>query len=83
MVRVKFRYLVLNFLYPEPAGKSKTPLADLIQIHSPTPDALHPGVIMRMIRSGVEELYGDYGSGMVSAGLKSTSLVLRSISHIH
>ncbi|CBX93924.1 hypothetical protein LEMA_P035980.1 [Plenodomus lingam JN3] len=77
MVRVKFRYLVVNFLYPEPCTtstpKSKTtpaPLPDLIQIHSPTPDALHQGSIMRMIRDAVEDLYGDYGAGMISAGLK-------------
>ncbi|KAH9882060.1 hypothetical protein J1614_001232 [Plenodomus biglobosus] len=77
MVRVKFRYLVVNFLYPEPitttTPKPNTPpapLPDLIQIHSPTPDALHQGLIMRMVRDGVEHLYGDYGAGMISAGLK-------------
>ncbi|KAL1798663.1 hypothetical protein ACET3X_002700 [Alternaria dauci] len=70
MVRVKNRYLVVNFLYPEPLVKSKTQLPDAIQIHSPTPDALKQGLIIRMIRDGVEELFGDYGSGMVSSGLK-------------
>ncbi|EOA86891.1 RNA-binding protein pop5 [Exserohilum turcicum] len=70
MVRVKNRYLVVNLLYPEPSAKSKTPLPDLVQMHSPTPDALKPGFIVRMIRDGVEELFGDYGSGMVSSGLK-------------
>ncbi|CAN9199008.1 unnamed protein product [Alternaria alternata] len=70
MVRVKNRYLVVNFLYPEPPAKSKTQLSDAIQIHSPTPDALKQGLIIRMIRDGVEELFGDYGSGMVSSGLK-------------
>jgi ribonuclease P/MRP protein subunit POP5 len=73
MVRVKYRYLVVNFLYPEPLARSKTPLPDLVQIHSPTPDAFHAGVLVRMIREGVEDLYGDYGSGMVSTGLKGTS----------
>lgn len=72
MVRVKNRYLVVNFLYPEPAPKSKTQLPDLVQIHSPTPDALKQGFIVRMIRDGVEELFGDYGAGMVSSGLKGT-----------
>ncbi|KAI4690063.1 uncharacterized protein J4E84_004244 [Alternaria hordeiaustralica] len=70
MVRVKNRYLVVNFLYPEPPAKSKTQLPDAIQIHSPTPDVLKQGVIVRMIRDGVEDLFGDYGSGMVSSGLK-------------
>ncbi|KAH5327162.1 bifunctional ribonuclease P subunit/MRP protein subunit POP5 [Parastagonospora nodorum] len=70
MVRVKYRYLVVNFLYPEPVAKSKTPLPDLVQIHAPTPDAFHAGTLMRLIREGVEDLYGDYGAGMVSTGLK-------------
>jgi ribonuclease P/MRP protein subunit POP5 len=73
MVRVKFRYLVVNFLYPEPPTKSKTQLPDLVQIHSPTPDAFHAGILVRMIRDEVAELYGDYGMGMVSAALKGKS----------
>jgi ribonuclease P/MRP protein subunit POP5 len=72
MVRVKNRYLVVNFLYPEPPAKCKTQLLDVIQINSPTPDALKQGLIIRMIREGVEELFGDYGAGMVSSGLKGT-----------
>lgn len=74
MVRVKNRYLVVNFLYPEPATKPKTPLPDLVQIHSPTPDALKQGFIVRMIRDAVDDLFGDYGSGMVASGLKGTYL---------
>ncbi|KAH7061998.1 Rpp14/Pop5 family-domain-containing protein [Paraphoma chrysanthemicola] len=70
MVRVKFRYLIADFLYPEPAAKSKTQLPDLVQIHAPTPDAFHAGTLVRLIRDGVTELYGEYGMGMVSAGLK-------------
>jgi hypothetical protein len=70
MVRVKNRYLVVNFLYPEAVAKSKTQLPDLVQIHSPTPDAFHAGVMVRMIREEVEEMYGEYGMGMVSSGLK-------------
>ncbi|KAH6614171.1 Rpp14/Pop5 family-domain-containing protein [Boeremia exigua] len=70
MVRVKFRYLVVNFLYPEPSSKSRTALPDLVQIHSPTPDAFNTGALVRLLRDAVEELYGDYGSGMVSSSLK-------------
>lgn len=70
MVRVKNRYLVVNFLYPDPAAKSKTQLPDLVQIHSPTPDAFHAGIMVRMIREEVEEMFGEYGMGMVSSGLK-------------
>ncbi len=71
MVRVKFRYLVVNLLYPEPGPNSKSSLPDVVQIHSPTPDALHAGLLLRMIRDEVEDLYGDYGMGMISASLKS------------
>ncbi|KAL1605793.1 RNA-binding protein pop5 [Nothophoma quercina] len=70
MVRVKFRYLVVNFLYPEPSSKSRTALPDLVQIHSPTPDAFNAGALVRLVRDAVEDLYGDYGSGMVSSSLK-------------
>lgn len=79
MVRVKFRYLLVNFLYPEPTGKSKTQLPDLVQIHSPTPDALQPGILLRLIREEVTELYGDYGMGMISAALKGTTPSLSSV----
>lgn len=70
MVRVKFRYLVVNFLYPEPSSKSRTVLPDLVQIHSPTPDAFNAGALMRLVRDAVEDLYGEYGSGMISSSLK-------------
>ncbi|KAF3052568.1 hypothetical protein E8E11_007241 [Didymella keratinophila] len=70
MVRVKFRYLVVNFLYPEPTSKQRTPLPALMQIHSPTPDAFNAGALIRLLRDAVEDLYGDYGSGMVSSSLK-------------
>ncbi|KAF3003630.1 hypothetical protein E8E13_007660 [Curvularia kusanoi] len=70
MVRVKFRYLVVNFLYPTPAPKSRTALPDLVQIHSPTPDAFNAGALVRLLRDAIEDLYGDYGSGMVSSSLK-------------
>jgi ribonuclease P/MRP protein subunit POP5 len=73
MVRVKFRYLVVNFLYPEPPSKKRAVLPALVQIHSPTPDAFNAGALVRLIRDGVEDLYGDYGSGMVSSSLKGAS----------
>lgn len=79
MVRVKFRYLVVNFLYPEPFSRSGTALPDLVQIHSPTPDAFNAGALMRLVRDAVEDLYGDYGSGMVSSSLKGMSHILKVI----
>lgn len=74
MVRIKHRYLVVNFLYPAPAtttsSSTKEPLPDFIQFHHPTPDQLHAGLLLRAIRDGVAELFGDYGSGVVSSSLK-------------
>ncbi|KAF2829253.1 hypothetical protein CC86DRAFT_187269 [Ophiobolus disseminans] len=70
MVRVKYRYLVVNILYPEPPETRKTQLPDLVQVYSPTPDAFHAGLFVRLIREQVEELFGDYGMGMISSGLK-------------
>lgn len=77
MVRVKFRYLVVNFLYPEPLSKSGAALPDLVQIHSPTPDAFNAGALVRLLRDAVEDLYGDYGSGMVSSSLKGMRCIPR------
>jgi ribonuclease P/MRP protein subunit POP5 len=81
MVRVKFRYLVVNFLYPSPAPKSRTALPDLIQIHSPTPDAFNAGALVRLLRDAIEDLYGDYGSGMVSSSLKGTNRFSLRLNH--
>lgn len=80
MVRIKHRYLVVNFLYPAPAtttsSSTKEPLPDFIQFHHPTPDQLHAGLLLRAIRDGVAELFGDYGSGVVSSSLKGTNSLL-------
>ncbi|KAJ5584884.1 uncharacterized protein N7459_004684 [Penicillium hispanicum] len=70
MVRLKNRYLLLDILYPDPSTwptpTSKTPpSAHSVQlaIHSPTSDALTPGLLAKMIREEVAELYGDWGVG--------------------
>ena len=76
MVRVKHRYLVINFLYPLPptTSKSSDPAPELLQFHAPTPDAFHVGLLLRVIRDGVTELFGEYGMGIVGRGLKSKTL---------
>jgi ribonuclease P/MRP protein subunit POP5 len=72
MVRVKNRYLVVNYLYPTTSNSSK--LKDArpgdLQFHQPTPDEFHAGKLVRAIQDGVTELFGDYGLGMVSTSLK-------------
>jgi hypothetical protein len=76
MVRVKNRYLVVNFLYPTTpsatcsSSKSTETIPDLLQFHAPTPDAFHMGHLLRVIKDGIQELFGDYGMGMVSNALK-------------
>jgi RNase P/RNase MRP subunit POP5 len=74
MVRVKNRYLVVNYLYPYPETSSNTKdaLPGALQFHKPTPDEFHQGKLMRAIQDGVAELFGDYGSGMVGTTLKGT-----------
>ncbi|KAF2690436.1 hypothetical protein K458DRAFT_289773 [Lentithecium fluviatile CBS 122367] len=69
MVRVKNRYLVVSLLYPAAStpGVAVVPVA---QFHAPTPDAVHPGQFMRMLRDGIAELFGNYGAGMVNNALK-------------
>jgi hypothetical protein len=72
MVRVKNRYLVVNFLYPTSATPTKPGdvLPTVVQFHAPTPDAVQPGQFVRMVKDGIAELFGDYGMGMVSSSLK-------------
>jgi ribonuclease P/MRP protein subunit POP5 len=72
MVRVKNRYLVVNFLYPSitTPSSSNDAVPQLLQLHQPTPDGFHTGKLLGAIRDGVTDLFGDYGMGMVSSSLK-------------
>ncbi|KAJ5924539.1 hypothetical protein N7466_008726 [Penicillium verhagenii] len=70
MVRLKNRYLLIDILYPDPASwpstksnSNNTSTAAQLAIHSPTSDALTPGLLAKMIREEVSDLYGDYGVG--------------------
>ncbi|KAL8822198.1 MAG: hypothetical protein Q9191_007060 [Dirinaria sp. TL-2023a] len=78
MVRIKHRYLLVNFLYPEagevpPPGRNpsstKPAVPDIVQFNQPTPDYLTPQVLVRCIRDQVQLLYGDYGAGITANGL--------------
>ncbi|KAK3202780.1 hypothetical protein GRF29_154g717099 [Pseudopithomyces chartarum] len=72
MVRVKNRYLVANILYPAATSvvKDGKSAPSIMQFHAPTPDSLHTGQLIRLIRDGIENLFGDYGMGMVNRTLK-------------
>lgn len=75
MVRIKHRYLLLNILYPS-KDKSRTtankdkgvPLT--VQFRRPSSDRLDGRLLMRVIRDGVSELFGDYGAGMIAGSLQ-------------
>ena len=79
MVRLKHRYLLAHILYPnaENSANSK-PLKGLaeapytIQFHRPSSDRLDGRLLMKMIRTSVAELFGDYGSGMIAGSLQGT-----------
>lgn len=70
MVRLKNRYLLVDILYPDPKtwpattqSTKNNPQSAQLAIHSPTSDALSPGLLAKMIREEVAELYGDWGVG--------------------
>lgn len=73
MVRLKHRYLLVNILYPEAGAqnaiKAEDDLPHIVQFHQPSSDQLTARVLLRIIRDGVAELFGDYGSGMISGSL--------------
>ncbi|GLA09476.1 hypothetical protein AnigIFM60653_011805 [Aspergillus niger] len=75
MVRLKHRYILLDILYPDPSTwppatsrtnknpQSKSKSQAQLQIHSPTSDALTPGLLAKMVREEVSLMFGDYGVG--------------------
>lgn len=68
MVRIKHRYLLIDILYPElsipPSSKiTSQSLKTHLQFHAPTPDALTPGLLAKMVREEVAEMFGDWGVG--------------------
>ncbi|TKA65119.1 hypothetical protein B0A55_10165 [Friedmanniomyces simplex] len=77
MVRIKHRYLLVNILYPDtksshlrPASKPGDDVPYTVQFRRPSPDQVNGGLLMRLIRDGVVELFGDYGSGKIAGSLQ-------------
>ena len=77
MVRIKHRYLLVNILYPDTTNtpdaaraKGGEDVPYTVQFHQPSPDRLDGKLLMKMIRDGVSELFGDYGSGMIAGSLQ-------------
>jgi ribonuclease P/MRP protein subunit POP5 len=73
MVRIKNRYLVVNFLYPDSSGYGtiKAPGAenDIVQFYQPSSPELTPAYLTPLLREAVGKLFGDYGSGAVGTTL--------------
>jgi hypothetical protein len=95
MVRIKHRYLLVNILYPEQEARKtkqsgsggKDDLPYTVQFRRPGPEQLSGKLLSRLIREGVSDLFGDYGSGMVSGSLvgkniyRTMSIALRTFAH--
>lgn len=87
MVRIKYRYLLLNVLYPEQetrhgkqsSSASKDDLPYTIQFRRPGSDQFNGKVLSKLIRDGVSDLFGDYGAGMVSGSLVGKSNIFFSL----
>lgn len=79
MVRLKHRYLLVNILYPDSAQQTSgvrpeaKDVPDLIDFNQPSSDKLTPQLLARIVRDGVAELFGDYGSGMIAGSLVGMS----------
>lgn len=72
MVRLKHRYLLVTFLYPSSLTglPIKDLLPDIVQFNQPSSDQLTVPLLIKAIREGVAELFGDYGVGVVSSSLQ-------------
>ncbi|KAF3384555.1 hypothetical protein F1880_003047 [Penicillium rolfsii] len=85
MVRIKNRYLLLDILYPDSSTWPSTkqvfsgPQAAQLAIHAPTSDALTPGLLAKMIREEVGEMYGDWGVGKMG-GASATGVQVKYLS---
>lgn len=72
MVRLKHRYLVLNFLYPDlPPSTSATTnpkLPPTLHFNRPTPDTVTLPYLSRLLRDLISDQFGDYGTAHATAG---------------
>ncbi|KAI5269896.1 hypothetical protein E4T47_06722 [Aureobasidium subglaciale] len=94
MVRLKHRYLLVNILYPESETSTKPApkdgqVPDVVSFRRPSSDKLNAQLLARIIRDGVTELFGDYGSGMIASSLvvkylsPATSTAIVRVSRAH
>lgn len=70
MVRIKERYLLVNIIYPpESASKHKSAVPSFVVQHQPTIENLTAQLLLKAIRNGVAQLFGDHGLGAVGGNL--------------
>jgi ribonuclease P/MRP protein subunit POP5 len=69
MVRIKYRYLVANILFPTTSAAQAT-IPTTLQFHSPTPSHVNIPLLLSQLRSNISALFGDYGLGVTSSSLK-------------
>ncbi|KAI9821859.1 MAG: hypothetical protein M1827_002441 [Pycnora praestabilis] len=99
MVRLKNRYLLVNILYPTtsttttdpfpPSNPTSKSLPGLVKFHQPTSDKVTPQLLVRIIKTEVGNLFGDYGVGVIAGSLSvkylspATSTLIIRVSRAH
>ncbi len=71
MVRIKHRYLLVQILYPS-SSAVKTPKSEVpesILFQAPTASHITASTLLYLLRTQISLLFGDYGSGVLAAGL--------------
>lgn len=70
MVRIKHRYLLVQILYPSSSTtKPKSDVPESILFHAPTVSYITASTLLYLLRTQISLLFGDYGSGVLAAGL--------------
>lgn len=76
MVRIKYRYLLFNILYPPSVATSskehdlQAPSPSYILISQPSPAHLSAGLLVHLIRTQIQALFGDHGLSVTQAALR-------------
>ncbi|KAK5083583.1 RNA-binding protein pop5 [Lithohypha guttulata] len=70
MVRIKYRYLLLNILYPGQSATSKSSAPSTLSFYAPTPDHVDAGRFVTHLKTHLTLLFGDFGLGVSLSALK-------------
>lgn len=70
MVRIKHRYLLVQILYPcSSTAPPKPGVPESILFHAPSAPHITSSTLLHLLRTQISLLFGDYGSGVLAAGL--------------